>query len=118
LDKRYTLSEVRAVTRHMLGVATKTDTVFSEWPGYAFITGQVPLRYSEIIGMDFKLPMSHEEHLRYKLGDGQYFREEVGKSTPKLVVFQNDPSTNYAALLRQNYEESFKSNVVSVYKRK
>ncbi|MFH2036037.1 MAG: hypothetical protein ABIJ45_06505 [Candidatus Zixiibacteriota bacterium] len=117
-DRRYNLSEVRAVTEHMLKVATESDTVLSEWPGYAFITEQTPLRYSEIIGTEFDLPMSHEEYLKYNLGDGEYFRDEIGKATPKLIVFQNNPSSSYADLLEQNYEQSFKSDVVSVYKRK
>lgn len=117
-DTRYKLSSIREVTSDMLVHAGGRDTVLSEWPGYTFITGQTPLRYTEIIGHDFNLPLEHEEYLRYNLCDRKYLYDEVARKAPALLVNVYNPPEYYAGALEENYELTMQSDVVSVYKRR
>lgn len=118
-DHRYRLSEVRKVTDTMQSLAQQSDTVLTEWTGYAFLTKQTPVRYTEIISTEeYRLPLSHEEFMHYNLCDGIYLRNEVSRKSPKLVVTINQPAQYYAAALAENYDKTFQSDVVSIYKRK
>jgi hypothetical protein len=117
-DKMYRLSEAKAVTDHMMSIAAKSDTVLTEWPGHSYLTGQTPLKNTEIIAYDFTLPITREEYKKYNLCDSTYLREEIEKKSPKLVVFPNRVQVYYAAALEENYNKTFQTEKVSVYKRK
>ncbi|GEM_PF-2140175 len=117
-DQIFRITNVREVTDHMLAVASETDTVFSGWAGYTFITGQTPLRYTEIVGYDLGIPLSHEEYLKCNLCDGIYLKDQVAQKIPNLVVLQNSEQPYYADLMAENYDRTYKSDVAAVYKRK
>jgi len=117
-DKRFTLPSIRGITTAMADNALEADTILTEWPGYSFITKQVPLRYTEIIGHDFYLPMTSEEYRKYNLCDESYLRGEVGKKTPKLVVNVIKTPEYYADVLENNYDLAYEAERVSIYKRR
>ncbi len=56
--------------------------------------------------------------MKYKLADAVYLKEEVIKRTPALVVTVNQPAAYYAAELTADYNKSFQSDVISIYKRR
>ena len=117
-DRRFAISEIRKVTDKMLESGTISDTVLSEWPGYTFISGQMPLRYTEIIGSEFRLPCGHEDYMNYKLCDRIFLREQIAGRIPKLVVTVYKAPEYYADILEDNYDKAFQSNVVSIYRRR
>jgi len=116
-DKRYKINEIKSVTSEMLSVSDRSDTVLSEWPGYTFITEQTPLPYTEIIGGEYKLPLTHTEYMKHSLADWEYLEDMVLAGTPELIVTLNEPPDQYAAALGQSYKKTFQSDVVRVYKR-
>jgi 4-amino-4-deoxy-L-arabinose transferase-like glycosyltransferase len=118
MEKRYVLSEVKKVTNKMLSLAEKSDTILAEWSGYTFLTGQKNLPYTEILGTEYKLPLSHDEYMKYKLCDNIYLKEQVEQKTPDLVVTVYKPPEYYADALENNYDGVFQSDVVTIYKRK
>jgi hypothetical protein len=117
-DRRYTLQEIRKVTDQMLALAGQSDTILSEWPGYLFLTRQTPLRYTEIIGSEYTLPLNHQEYMGYNLADRLYLRDQIEEKTPRLVVNVYKTPEYYAAALERSYEKAYQSDVVSIYKRK
>lgn len=117
-DRRFLLSEIREVTNQMLTLATESDTVLAEWAGYPFLTRQTPLRYTEILGSEYALPLEHEEYMKYKLCDHVFLREAIRRKEPGLVVTVYKPPEYYADLLKENYGKAFQADVVSIYKRK
>jgi len=102
----------------MKSLASVSDTILSEWPGYTFITRQPSLRYTEIIGAEYTMPLEHDEYLKYKMADRIYLNEKISQQTPELVVTVYDPPDYYAEALYNNYEIAFRSDVVSIYKKR
>jgi len=117
-DRRYRIDEISAVTEKMKSLASVSDTILSEWPGYTFITRQPSLRYTEIIGAEYTMPLEHDEYLKYKMADRIYLNEKISQQTPELVVTVYDPPDYYAEALYNNYEIAFRSDVVSIYKKR
>ncbi|MEW5923894.1 MAG: glycosyltransferase family 39 protein [Candidatus Zixiibacteriota bacterium] len=117
-DNRYRLSEIKKVTTKMLALGGETDIVLSEWPGYLYLTRQVPLRYTEIYAHEYDLPLTHEEFLKYNLCDRIYLRDKIEDKSPALVVNVYETPDYYADLLDSNYALAFQSDVVSIYKRR
>ncbi len=117
-DRRYVISEMKKISHQMLQLAGEDGIVLSEWPGYTFLTKQRPLRYTEIIGSEFKLPLKHDEYMNYKLCDAPYLKDGIEKRTPDLVVTLYKPPEYYASALESNYDSVYSSDVVTIYKRK
>ena len=117
-DRMYMLSNIGEITDRMLALSGPSDTVLSEWPGYPFLTGQIPLRYTEIETGENRSSLNHDGYLHYNLADRQYFNEELRKKTPRLVVILYKPPAYYASSLENNYDGVFSSNDVTIYKRK
>jgi len=118
MEKRYVLSEVKKVTNEMLSLAKESDTILTEWSGYTFLTRQNNLPYTEVLGTEYKLPLSHDEYMKYRLCDNIYLKEQVERKTPNLVVTVYKPPEYYADVLEDNYDSVFQSDVVTIYKRK
>ena len=117
-DNKCRLSEVKKVTGEMLTLGCETDTVLSEWPGYLYLTRQLPLRYTEIYAYEYNLPLEHDEFMKYNLCDRIYLRDKIGDKSPALVVNVYDTPEYYGDILDSNYELAFQSDVVSIYKRR
>ncbi|MEW5923895.1 MAG: hypothetical protein AB1746_07905 [Candidatus Zixiibacteriota bacterium] len=117
-EMAYRISNVKEVTDHMLSTASRADTVLSEWAGYTFITEQTPLEYTEIVGFDLGLPFTHEEYMTCKLCDREYLEDQVALKIPNLIVLQNHEQPYYSDLLTENYDRTFNTDLVAVYKRK
>ncbi len=117
-EKRYAISEMKKIGHRMLQLAGEDGIVLSEWPGYTFLTKQRPLRYTEIIGSEFTLPLEHDEYMKYKLCDRVYLESEIRQRTPELVVTLYKTPEYYTSALNNNYDSAFNSDVVTIYKRK
>ncbi len=117
-DRRYLLAEVKKVTAQMLKFGVPGDTVLTEWAGYHFFTGQVPLPQTEILGFQFPLPLDHDGYMKLKLCDNVYLKDRVSTKTPALVVTLNRPPDYYAAALHDGYDSVFYSETVTMFKRK
>lgn len=117
-DRRYVISEMKKISSQMLQQAGEDAVVLSEWPGYTFLTKQSPLRYTEIFGGEHKLPLTHDEYMKYKICDSTYLIKEVSNKTPDLVVTLYHPPVYYASVLENNYDKTYNSDVVTIYKRK
>jgi len=117
-DRMFRISSVREVTDHIMSISTEKDTVLSEWAGFVFLTGQQPIRYTEIVGYDLGIPLEHEQFIKYNLCDNEYLKEQVQNKTARVAVFQNRPPEYFAALMEENYDRTFETDVVMVYRRK
>ncbi len=116
-DTMYRLSEVRKITSKMLEMGTESDTVLAEWTGYPFFTKQVSLPYTELLGFEYPLPISHEEYMKYKLADYIYLRDEVEKKSAGLVVTVKRVPPAYADILPAGYDSLYESGQVAIHVR-
>ncbi len=112
------LSEVKKVTGKMLELAGPSGVVLSEWPLYPFLTCQPVLPYTEIITFQWSMPLDHAGFMKYKLCDSTYLREAIENRTPSAVVTVFKTPSYYAEALDAGYDESLKSDAITVYSRK
>ncbi|MBN2226903.1 MAG: hypothetical protein JW763_06030 [candidate division Zixibacteria bacterium] len=117
-DKMYTLREVRRITSQMASLGEQSDTVLAEYAGYPFLTRQVPLPYTELVGFEYPLPLDHDGYMKYKLADYVYLRDQISKKIPRLVVTINRVPPAYADVLNEGYMFAYESGGVTIHTRR
>ncbi len=116
-DRQYLLSNVKPVIEYLRENGTSTDTVFSEWPGYAVLAGMQLPRGTETVGLDVAHLLTTEEKKAYHLLDSAGADSLLRFKKIKWVVTGGTVSEAWPKPLAANYAVAFQTAPITVYRR-
>jgi len=116
-DQQYLLSSVRPVIGHLRENGGPTDTLFSEWPGYAVLAGMQLPRGTETVGLDIAHLLTLQEKKTYHILDSAGVDSLLRFKKIKWVVTGGLVAEVWPVGLSTNYSVSFQTGSITVYRR-
>ncbi len=116
-DQQYLLSNVRPVVTYLVRNGTPSDTIFSEWPGYAVLAGMRLPRGTETVGLDVAHLLSQKEKKAYHILDSARVDSILANKGVKWVVTGGTVTEVWPKPLGAGYKPAFKSGPIAVYRR-
>jgi hypothetical protein len=116
-DKRTTWDHVKQVISEIQANSSSSDTVLSEWAGFAVLSERPQLAGSEHVGWEYPLPVSdsvyHENHLL----TNEDFVSVLRRKRPRLVISDYRLSPQWAEAIKENYRLVSQTGITSIYQR-
>jgi hypothetical protein len=116
-DRQYLLSSVKPVIEYLQEKGTPTDTVFSEWPGYAVLAGMRLPKGTETVGLDVAHLLTAEEKRAYHILDSAGVDSLLQQKKIKWVVTGGTVSAVWPKQLADNYTTIFQTAPATIYRR-
>ncbi len=116
-DRPFLLSNVRTVVETLRQLGAPSDTVFSEWPGYAVLAGMQLPRGTETIGLDVAHLLSAQERQAYHILDSAGVDSLLRFKNIRWVVTGGTVSSVWPEPLATNYSVAFQTGQVAIYRR-
>ncbi|HLG93478.1 MAG TPA: glycosyltransferase family 39 protein [candidate division Zixibacteria bacterium] len=116
-DQQYLLSNVKPVIEYLQKNGTPSDTLFSEWPGYAVLAGMQLPKGTETVGLDIAHLLSAEEKKAYHILDSAGVDSLLRLKKIKWVVTGGTVSEVWPEPLSANYAAVFQAAPITVYRR-
>ncbi|HXF48133.1 MAG TPA: glycosyltransferase family 39 protein [Verrucomicrobiae bacterium] len=116
-DRQYLLSSVKPVIEYLRENGTPTDTVFSEWPGYAVLSGMQLPKGTETVGLDVAHLLTAEEKMTYHILDSAGVDSLLSQKKIKWVVTGGTVSAVWPKPLADNYTAVLQAVPATIYRR-
>ena len=116
-DRQYLLSSIKPVIEYLQKNGAPTDTVFSEWPGYAALAGMQLPKGTETVGLDVAHLLTAGERKRYHILDSAGVDSLLRQKKIKWVVTGGTVTAVWPEPLVANYAAVFQSSPATVYRR-
>ncbi len=116
-DRQYLLSNVKPVIGYLSENGKPTDTLFSEWPGYAILAGMRLPAGTETVGLDVAHLLTAEEKKAYHILDSAGVDSLLRFKKIKWVVTGGTVSEVWPTSLAANYAVAFQTAPITVYRR-
>ena len=116
-DRQYLLSNVRPVIDYLRKNGNPTDTLFSEWPGYAVLAGMQLPKGTETVGLDVAHLLTAEEKEAYHILDSAGVDSLLRFKKIKWVVTGGTVSEVWMKPLSANYAVAFQTAPITIYRR-
>ncbi len=116
-DRFFLLKNVRPIVDYLKRGGTPTDTVFSEWPGYAVLAVMQLPKGTETIGLDVAHLLSAEEKQKYHILDSVGVAELLSLKKVRWVVTWGVIEETQSAPRSRNYSLVFDAGPARVYRR-
>lgn len=116
-DRQYLLSSVKPVVEYLRENGALTDTVFSEWPGYAVLAGMRLPKGTETVGLDVAHLLTAEEKIAYHILDSAGVDSLLSQKKIKWVVTGETVSDVWPKPLADNYTTVLQTVSATIYRR-
>ncbi|MCI0329585.1 MAG: hypothetical protein L0196_01330 [candidate division Zixibacteria bacterium] len=118
LNRPFLLSSVKPVIEHLRENGSSTDTLFSEWPGYAVLAGMQLPRGTETVGLDIAHLLTAEEKRAYHILDSAGADSLLRFKKVRWVVTGGAVSEVWPQPLFSNYAKDYDAGPIRIYRRK
>ncbi len=116
-DRQYLLSNVKPAIEYLRENGKPTDTLFSEWPGYAVLAGMQLPKGTETVGLDIAHLLTTEEKVTYHILDSAGVDSFLRFKKIEWVVTGGTVSEVWPTSLAANYTVAFQTAPITVYRR-
>lgn len=116
-NRQFLLSNVKPVVEYLNKNGKQTDTLFSEWPGYAVLAGMRLPHGTETVGLDVAHLLTPAEKKAYHLLDSAGVDSLMRFKKITWVVSGRLAAETWPGPLSANYSAVFRLSPVTVYRR-
>jgi len=117
-DRQYLLSNMKPVIEHLRENGSPTDTLLSEWPGYAVLAGMRQPHGTETVGLDVAHLLTPQENMAYHLLDSAGADSLLRFKKVRWVVTGGRVADVWSEPLAANYIKDYDVGPIRIYRRK
>lgn len=116
-DRRFEWPQLRAIVDKIQSHSQASDTLLSEWAGYAALADRPQLPGSEHVGFHFPLQIDAAQYRNYRLLTNSDIAAALNARRPELVVVDYKVYPEWEQALHDNYSRIDSSAQTFIYRR-